>query len=260
MRKIGTVVTLVAAQTGPAVALPAKRSSTSAPPAKRDANGLPVRLDQECDIDLPRRLFAPWIPDTGPRAIARALSAEERAKIEARATALEDALKPFTRNDEHAVRASINGLFSGYRTMRQLGEDARAVVDVTMAVLREFPAWAIAQACRKIVCGETKLDRRFPPNDTEIFDVVAGVVRPYNENLRQAKALLSAPVDEPRSRGPSGRLAPIGPWPEKAPQRPQVEPMTRSRREALMADLAARKTRNDARLDVRADPAEEATS
>ncbi len=142
--------------------------------------------------------------------------------------------------------------------MRQQGNDACAVVDVTMAVLREFPAWAIAQACRKIVCGETKLDRRFAPNDTEIFDIVAGVVRPYRENLRQAKALLDAPVDEPPPRGPSGRLAPIRPWPEKASQRPQVELMTNSRRQALMADLAARRARNDARREVRVDPTEEA--
>jgi hypothetical protein len=229
-------------------------------PAKREANGLPVRLDRECDIELPRQLFAAWIPDTGPRAIVRALSADERAKIEARATALEDALKPFTRNDEHAVRADINGLFSGYRAMRQEGEDARAVVDVTMAVLREFPAWAIAQACRKIVCGKTKLDRRFAPNDTEIFEIIAGVVRPYHENLRQAKALLDAPIDEPPPRGPSGHLAPLSPWPEKVPKRPQVEPMTKSRREALMADLAARKAQNDDRLELRAGPAKEATS
>ena len=258
MRKIGAVVTLVAGETG--LASPAPRSSMPALPAKRDANGLPVRLDQEYDIALPRQLFAAWIPDTGLRAMVRALSADERAKIEARANALEDALRPFTRNDEHAVRASVNGLFSGYRAMRQLGDDARAVVEVTMAVLREFPAWAITQACRKIVCGETKLHRRFAPNDSEIFDVVAGVVRFYGENLRQAKALLDAPVDEPAPRGPSGRLAPIRPRPEKTPQQPQVEPMTKSRRESLMTDLAARKSRNDARRDMRADPVEEGAS
>jgi hypothetical protein len=226
-------------------------------PANRDPNGLPVRLDQECDIALPRQLFAAWIPDTGPRSIVRALSADERAKIEARANALEDALRPFTRNDQHTVRASVNGLFSGYRSMRQLGDDARALVDVTMAVLREFPAWAITQACRKIVCGETKLDRRFPPNDSEIFDVVAGVVRLYGENLTRAKALLDALVDEPPRRRPAGRAAPMHPLPEKPPQRPQLEPMTKSRREALMADLAARKDRNDARLDAGTDRVEE---
>ncbi len=241
MPKIGTMITVAAARTGPAAALPARRSSTPTLPANCDANGLPVRLDRECDIELPRQLFAGW----------------ERDKVEARAAALEDALKPFAATDQHAVRASINGLFSGYRSMRQQGDDARAIVDVTMAVLREFPAWAIAQACRKIICGQTKLDRRFPPNDTELFDIVADVVRLYGENLMQAKALLDAPVEEPRFRGPSGPFASIGPRPEKARQRPEVESMTKSRREALMADLAARKARNDARLDVCADPAEE---
>jgi hypothetical protein len=225
-------------------------------PAKRDVNGLPVVLDRECDIELPRELFEAWIPDAGKRAIVRALSAEERAKIEARATALEDALKPFTGDDEHIVRATINGLFSGYRAMRQQREDARAVVDVTLAVLRGFPAWAIARACRKIVCGEARLDRRFVPNDGEIFEIVAGVVRPYRENLRQAEALLDAPLVEPPPPRPSGLLGPIRPRPEKAPQRPPIGPMTKSRREALMADLDARKTKNNARQEMRSDPAE----
>jgi hypothetical protein len=228
-------------------------------PASRDDNGIPALLHRECDIELPRQLFAAWIPDTGLRPIVRALSKEERAKIQVRAAALEGSLKSFTRNDENTVRASINGLFSGYRAMRQQGDDARAVVDVTMAVLHEFPAWAITQACRKIVCGEAKLDRRFAPNDSEIFDVVTGLVRPYRENLRRAEALLNAPVDDPPPRAPSGRLVPTGLWPEKAPQRQQIEPMTKSRGEALMADLAARKARNDAQRDVCADPPEEAT-
>jgi hypothetical protein len=225
-------------------------------PAKRDDNGLPVLLDRECDIGLPRELFEPWIPDTGKRAIVRALTAEECAKIEARANALEDALKPFTKGDEHIVRATINGLFSGFRAMRQQHEDARAVVDVTLAVLREFPAWAIARACGKIVRGEARVDRRFAPNDGEIFDVVTGVVRPYRENLRQAEALLDAPLVEPPPLRPSGLLSPIRPQPEKAPQRPPIGPLTKSRREALMADLAARKARNDAGREERADQAE----
>jgi hypothetical protein len=36
--------------------------------------------------------------------------------------------------------------------------------------------------------------------------------------------------------------------------------MTKSRREALMADLAERKARNDDRLELRAGPAKEATA
>lgn len=229
-------------------------------PAKRDTNGLPVRLDRECDVELPRKLFSPWIPKTGARAIVRVMSAEERAKIEARAIALEDALKPFTKNEEHAIRANINGLFSGYRAMRQMGEDARAVVDVTMAVLSDFPAWAIAIAVRKIVSGETKLDRRYTPNDTEIFDVVADVVRPYRENLSQAKALLDAPLDEPSRRKGSQGPAAIHPRPEKLPQRSEMAPMTEARRQALMADLAARRARNECRQDGPANSTKEATS
>ena len=91
MRNIGTVITFVAEQTE--LASPAPRSSMPALPAKRDPDGLPVRLDKECDVELPRQLFAAWFPDTGRRAIVRALSVEERAKIQARATALEECRK-----------------------------------------------------------------------------------------------------------------------------------------------------------------------
>jgi superfamily II DNA or RNA helicase len=97
-----------------------------------------------CGFLPQRRPEAIVFPDTGPRAIVRILSVEERAKIEARATALEAALEPFTRNDEHAVRASINGLFSGYRAMRQMGEAARAV-----ALDRRVPSSGLRTTCSR---------------------------------------------------------------------------------------------------------------
>jgi hypothetical protein len=103
------------------------------------------------------------------------------------------------------------------------------------------------------VCGEARLDRRFAPNDGETFDVVAGVVQPYRENLRQAKALLDASVVKPPPPKPSELVWPIRSRPEKAPQRAPIGSMTESRREALMAE---RKARDDARREARADPAE----
>jgi hypothetical protein len=166
-------------------------------PAKLRPDGLPVWVDKETDIEIPRAIFENWIPVHGPRAIVRALTPTEHAKVDSRAVALENALKPFGDEDRHAVRASINGLFSGFRSMRQQGDDARAVVDVTVAVLREFPAWAITQACGRIVRGDTELDRRFAPNDTELYDVVASIVKMYRDAHKTAVALLSAPIAAP---------------------------------------------------------------
>jgi hypothetical protein len=218
-------------------------SQTPALRGKLDPDCLPARLDHECDIDLPRRLFSTWLPDGGPRATVRPLAAEERAKLEARAVALQDALRPFA-GDDATVRASVNGLFAGFRSMRQQGDEALAVVDVTLAVLSEFPAWAIATVCGDIVRGKTKIDRRFAPNDTEIYDVVSVIVRPYRDRLTNALALLSAPVEPPVEpnhppravgRPPSGRLASI-------PDTPTIS----ERRVRLLADLEARKARNEA--------------
>jgi len=113
-------------------------------------------------------------------------------------------------------------------------------------------ATATGAKVQSVLERTTKIYRK--PISAVESPVIADVVRLYRENLGQAKALLDAPVDEPPPRQTLERVGPIHPRPEKAPQRPQLEPMSKSRREALMADLAARKARNDARLEVRADP------
>jgi hypothetical protein len=226
--------------------------------AKVDADGVPIIFDS--GVDRLKRKLVVWVPHgAGPAELARPLTPEERQAIAARAAALELALAPHSENEHKRVELALAAMLGGFRQMRQQDEDVRTTVHIIRAVLRGFPAWAIERAALKIAQHQTDIDPRYPPNDAQIVDVVTGVVRPYRENLRQAEALLDAPVDAPLDRGPSGRLAPIRPWPEKPPQRPQAEPITKSRREALMADLAARKARNDARLDVRADPAEDAT-
>jgi hypothetical protein len=169
-------------------------------PAKKTAEGLPVKFDRDTDFEIPRRLFSAFKPNVGPRELRREMRPDERAAIEARAAALELALRPFDPQDERAtVTASIAAMFGGFRAMRQQGDDVESIATVTRAVLREFPAWAIAEACLRIARHETKIDPRFAPNDSEIIDVVRNVVSQYRDNLEQAKALLEAPVERGRS-------------------------------------------------------------
>ena len=40
-----------------------------------------------------------------------------------------------------------------------------------------------------------RIDRRFPPNDGEVYGVIENLVKPYREALRRVSALLSAPVE-----------------------------------------------------------------
>lgn len=191
----------------------ASRAIAPRPPAERDETGLAVGFSRECDIDLPRRLYTSWIPKTGSRAIVRALTEVERIKLEGRAIALDEALQPFDRDETAAVEAELAAMFSGFRAMRQQGDDAAATVEVTRHVLREFPLWAIAKTCLMIARNEAEidgkpLDRRFTPNDTEIYAVAAGVVKLRRDALATVKALLVAPVEPP----PPPRPAPPHDW------------------------------------------------
>jgi hypothetical protein len=100
------------------------------------------------------------------------------------------------------VEAEIAAMFSGFRTMCQQGEDAEPLVEVTKRVLREFPLWAIAQGCLRMAKGKAGLDRRYAPNDTEVFPVVEEIVRPYRRRLETVKALLAAPVEDTGPEAP----------------------------------------------------------
>jgi hypothetical protein len=203
MKSVGTVASAALRRMGNREPSPGTQCSLPSLPAKRDADGLSVAFDRECDLEMPRCLFSAWIPDAGQREIVRALTAGERAKLDTRAVALEQALTPYLPDEGHRVSAEIAAMFGGFRAMRQLGEDIAATVEITRRVLRQFPLWAIAKGCMLIAQGCCGLDRRYAPNDAEIYEVMAEIVRPYREALQRVLALLSAPVEEPKPSSPT---------------------------------------------------------
>lgn len=214
------------------------RTTPPSLPARLPASGPPAP-DRLCDATLPRLIC--WKPDRGPYELVRALSDNERAKLQVREVDLAHALAPFADDQDKMVRLAISGMFTGFRFMRQQGESVSAAVGITLAVLREFPYWAITGGCMKIIRGEADLDRRYAPNDSEIHAVVAGVVAEHRRNLETVRGLLKAEVarrDPPKRSGtatkqypPSGHLASVPPGDGNHAQR-------------VAADLAARKTRN----------------
>lgn len=217
---------------------------------RRDASNLPKKLDPECDAEIPRRVFSAWKPVNGPRAIVRALTANERSKLEARWLALREALMPFGDDQEASVNAEIAAAFGGFRAMRQQDEDVEAVIRVVRAVLREFPLWAIAKGCMLIAQGRAGLDRRYPPNDAQIHEVVTGVVRDYRRSLATAESLLNAPneqreeIDRPARAEVEAKLGrPIAPKPivEAKDPPPAYDGKYYQR---IADDLEARKARN----------------
>lgn len=160
---------------------------------------MPAQTDEETD-KLARRLWSNFKPEFGRRALVRALAASERAALQRRAEALTNSLLPFTPNQRLEVDAAITAMLGGFRALQLSPDLAEITVQVILTVLRDFPAWAIKEGCRRIVNNEAGLDRRYAPNDTEIHAVVADVVRPYLQAINTVTALLEAPVEAERER------------------------------------------------------------
>ena len=85
-------------------------------------------------------------------------------------------------------------MFAGFRQMRGTAAEIHAIVVITRAVLRHFPAWAICAACGKIAQGRAGIDRRWPPSDAQICDVVEGGVQQRKKALADAETLLAGDV------------------------------------------------------------------
>lgn len=136
------------------------------------------------------------------------MNPEERGAVEVRVAALEVALRHHGDADRAEIEGAIAGMLSGFRSMRHGEEDAATAVAITRAVLRDFPAWAIVQACLKIARSETRCNPRFAPNDAEIAEVVREIVRPYRQAFASASLLLNAVVVEGPNLRPASRNLP----------------------------------------------------
>jgi hypothetical protein len=185
MDSIGQVVNRALQKATPGQASQPQKLAKS---AKREPNGMPVLVDPEVDVRL--RTLICFRHDNGALELRRPLAADERAVIEVREAALELAIEPYRADDKDELVMSIGAMFSGYRSMRQQGEDVETTTMVTLAVLREFPAWAIQKACLMIASGA--LDPRWPPNDAEIASLTRKLVIPYRDCLAQARKMLEA--------------------------------------------------------------------
>lgn len=218
-------------------------NALSLPPASA-----PPAHSPPCETELPSLIA--WRDSRGFVELRRELTDGERGLLEAHEEALAHALAPFGEGEEMAVRSAISGMLSGFRMMRQEGLNVVAVTEVVFNRLKEFPAWAIAFGCDQIAKGKAGLDRRFAPNDGEVYSVVEEVVRWSRTRQDRARQLLSARVEatEPRRvypRAPSGHLASVGRWRTVPPA-----PMPPERAAAIREDLAARKVRNEERATV----------
>lgn len=180
----------------------ASANSLCATPSVPAKAGPPGKPPAQSDVPALRRLVS-FRPDIGPAELVRALTERERQMLADRSAELRTALRPLGDAEFDLARAEIAAMFRGCRAMRDTGEAAAAVVEVTLAVLREFPLWAISAGCIAIARGEAGLDQRYAPNDAEIASVVRAQTLPYRQELAEAAMLLGAMVlatPEPQER------------------------------------------------------------
>jgi hypothetical protein len=145
------------------------------------------------------------------------------------------------------IESAVARMFAGFRAMRS-DADPEATTRITLHALREFPAWAIQEGCRRVSCDEAGLDVRYPPNDAELCRICRKVVEPYQARLRNANELLSAPVEAPEPPRPTraaieaiGR--PVGEL--RVDERRQLRlPGDGKHWQRIAAELEARKARN----------------
>lgn len=151
------------------------------------------------DLEIPDRVWSRWTPSDGPRQLRRALSAEERAAVERRRDELAPVVAPYAERDVDRVALALADMFGGFSSMRQTGDEVVARIDGARRVLSPYPAWAIEKACAAIqsrgVFREGKFDRRWPPSDAEVGEVVREELRLYGDAHGRAIALLSATVE-----------------------------------------------------------------
>lgn len=252
MQPIGTVL--------PAVTRRAE--NPQAPTRYASPASRPAILDREADIEIPNRLWSGWTPKNGKRSIVREFTDEEADIVARRKDALVRGLRPMGDgeplsavseaewpSDVLIASAKLSAMLGGFRPFRERGEGLKHLVRILLHVLKEFPAWAIVEACDRITnlkVPDINLD--WPPSDTRIFAIVRDVVAPYREQLVKTMALLEAPIETPRET-----VSQPDPTPEQQAQMmahlakqaaedrepsPEAEPGYMAR---VLADIAARK-------------------
>jgi hypothetical protein len=160
----------------------------------------PALVVPEADSEIPSKVWSAWIPNIGKREITRVLTEGERKTLELRENTLRAGLAPDIDSQADNARSALHAMLGGFRSLRERDQDAEAAVEVLLAVLRDFPVWAIEEGCLRIAQRRTGLhdppSERWPPSDAQIHAVVSKVVEPYRETLAKTQALLAAPVEE----------------------------------------------------------------
>jgi hypothetical protein len=165
---------------------------------------VPAAFVREIDRDIPDRVVA-WY-ENGQELIKpnlrRALSHEERGALTRRRNELQHALAaPHTGRHGDRCASAVSGMLSAFPLMARLDlETAVATVGGYMHTVRNYPPWAVIEACEHVRSGAAGINRSFCPSEPDFCELVRKIVWPWELQLRKTEALLSAelPNAEPK--------------------------------------------------------------
>lgn len=142
-------------------------------------------------------MWSAWTPaGSAKRGLRRELTGAERQMLEQRRDELAPFLAPYHESEIGEIAATVAAMFSSFRSMRQSGQEAMAMVESVLRAAHSYPAWAIVKACQSIqtdgIWRDMAFDRRWAPNDSEIINQVRKETRLYADSYNSAVALLAA--------------------------------------------------------------------
>lgn len=238
MERIGAV----AVRSGIASGSPVEQQAKAIIPL-RERKLLPALFDRTTDREIPDRVVCGYDLHGGHPELRRALAPDERAALERRVAELRPAVASARAGDRDTLLDALLGVQpQGFDEETSMGLAASY-----LETLGRLPPWAVREACLMVRTSEAKLEAG--QTVEQLLNATArGLVAPYERSLLKAQGLLDAQVTLPAprrappapcGRPPSGIMAPIKPW--------RDAPMPSDRRARLLADLEARKARNESR-------------
>ncbi|MDR3449541.1 MAG: hypothetical protein P4M15_07330 [Alphaproteobacteria bacterium] len=110
-----------------------------------------------------------------------------------------DALAPGDRNE---IAKTIGQMFLAYQQVKLGPEETRATIALYVAQVQEFPQWAVAQGCQRIIQRPTA----WPPSAGEMRSAVEREARPARDEREAINSVLNAEIEEIRRTGDRDRM------------------------------------------------------
>ncbi|PVE25411.1 hypothetical protein DC522_05820 [Microvirga sp. KLBC 81] len=121
--------------------------------------------------------------------------------------------RALVRATETEIRSMVSTLRAAFPT-HGITDSASAEMNVKLfvAALSVFPAWAVSEACRRVLEGRAGINTAFAPTPPQMAELCREIVSPFLEERAKITALLTAkvytlPTDEERQRVADGLAA-----------------------------------------------------